>query len=459
MRSWLRTETGWPLCAVWSLTLGCSRQEQAASVGGADRTDAGLAGDAQAALDANTNGLPGNTSDGGPSGSLCPLVDQIYRAATGHCECPVRLPDQCPGACVDLQHDGEHCGDCDTACEPGAGCRAGACTAPPTEVATLTGCMNPRMILSDETFYFSDAGTGTISSMPIVGGVTTRIATDQMLQNPARPTRTSAIAIGTGGIYWSNMGDNTIMKALLPQGTPEVLIELDAPARGLAVGSGMVFFTHHADIFKIPTGGLSADAGLGVPPPEITCDDPGRTAPSAGEPVPGATYVASSNESCIPGGEAAAIALNATELVYTVDVHGALAQNSHQGGMHLPLILGDDVGPARDAVVLNATHAFAAGYSSVLKARLGEAAMYEAIVNAVDSGIVTGFTVTDTHVYVASDRGGISRASITPPSDNTFIVSEQIARDQVNPRWLVNDGTNLYWIGSDCKISSLVMPP
>jgi hypothetical protein len=178
-----------------------------------------------------------------------------------------------------------------------------------------------------------------------------------------------------------------------------------------------------------------------------------------GEPVAGATYVASSNESCAPNGQAAAIAVNDSDVFYTIDVHGALSQNSQNGGAHVPLVLGDDVGPQRDVIALNATHAFVAGYSSVLKAQLSEVASYEAVVYAVDSGITTGFTVTDTHVYVASDRGGISRASIDPPTDNSLAVSEHLVRDQQTPRWLANDGTHLYWITADCRIMSLVMPP
>jgi hypothetical protein len=313
------------------------------------------------------------------------------------------------------------------------------------------------MILRGNTFYFSDTGTGKISSMPLAGGAVTEIANGLALENPAKPTRTSAIASDGAALYWSNMGDDTIMKVALSGGTPITLIELDAPARGLAVGGGMVFFTHRADVFKIPSDGLASDAGAGVPPAAVDCQ--GSTAPAMGDAVPGAIYVASSNESCIPGGEAAGIALNDTDVIYTIDVHGAMAQNSQNGGAHVTLILGDDVGPARDLVALNATHAFAAGYSSVLKANLGEYASYEAVVNAVDSGIVTGFSVSDTHVYVASDHGGISRASITTPVDNTLVVSEHLVRDQPTPRWLVNDGTQLYWIGSDCKIRSIEMPP
>lgn len=403
------------------------------------------------------NSSAGAAGEQGVGAGHCALPNQVQNATTGFCDCPPRLPDACPDACVDLLHDAEHCGDCDTVCEPGAGCRAGSCGEAPVEVATLDGCVNPRMILSGETFYFSDTGTGKISSVSLAGGEIVEIAADQQMEDPTRPMRTSALTVDGDAIYWSNLGDHTLMKAPLSGATPEVLVELAAPARGLAVGGGTIFFSQHADLFKIPTNGLAADAGTGTPPSEIDCGEAGVT-PVLGEAVMGASYVASSNESCIPNGEVAAIALTDNDVVYTIDVHGALSQNSQQGGDHIPLVLGDDVGPAREVIALNATHAFAAGYSSVLKAQLGEAAVYEAVVYAVDSGITTGFTVTASHVYLASDRGGISRASIDPPTDNSLAVSENLVRDQGSPRWLANDGTHLYWIGDDCRIMSVEMP-
>jgi hypothetical protein len=421
--------------------------------------DAGV-GDAQVNRDATPSGMPDATQGSGQIAGHCAVPGQLLNAATGFCECPVRFPDECSEGCVDLLHDAEHCGACDTACEPGAGCRVGSCATPPSEVATLEGCVNPRMISSDGVFYVSDTGTGKISAVTLASdaATVTELVSDQMLADPARAMRTSALAIDAHSLYWSNQGDNTLMKVPLVGGTPEVLIELDAPARGLAVGGGSVFFTHHADLFKIPSSGLAADAGAGTAPNELECDETGFT-PVLGEPVAGATYVASSNESCTPNGQAAAIAVNDSDVFYTIDVHGALSQNSQNGGAHVPLVLGDDVGPQRDVIALNATHAFVAGYSSVLKAQLSEVASYEAVVYAVDSGITTGFTVTDTHVYVASDRGGISRASIDPPTDNSLAVSEHLVRDQQTPRWLANDGTHLYWITADCRIMSLVMPP
>jgi hypothetical protein len=453
-----RVEHNGVVVAACLLAIGCDRE--------APSTFAPDGGQVIVERDAALDGASGNSGigtvlppDSGMGTLTCALLGQV-QTSEHYCECPARLPDECTDACVDLLHDGDHCGSCDTACEPGAGCRAGICAEPPTVVGTLTGCVNPRMILHDGTLYFSDTGTGKISSL-VLGSdaaMVTDIATDQMMQNPTRPMATSAIAIDDEALYWSNMGDDTLVKAPLSGGAPEVLIELDAPARGLAVGSGMVFFTHHADVFKIPTSGLAADAGAGTPPAEIDCGETGL-APVRGEPVPGATYVASSNDSCLPNGQAAALALTDTEVIYTIDGHGALDQNSQGGDQHIRLILGDDVGPARDVIALSATHAFAAGYSSVLKARLGERASYEAVVNAVDSGIVAGFSISETHVYVASDRGGISRASIDPPTDNSLVVSEHLVRDQDHPRWLVNDGTNLYWINADCHIMSVEMPP
>ncbi len=50
---------------------------------------------------------------------------------SGDCVCPEATQTDCAGACVDLQTDAAHCGDCDHPCDAGETCEAGQCVAGP----------------------------------------------------------------------------------------------------------------------------------------------------------------------------------------------------------------------------------------------------------------------------------------------------------------------------------------
>jgi hypothetical protein len=148
------------------------------------------------------------------------------------------------------------------------------------------------------------------------------------------------------------------------------------------------------------------------------------------------------------------LALNEDRLSYFADVRFKLDDNLQTGGDYFKL----GAGPSGvlDPIVMDATHAFWASEDAVQRGVLGVDYVVDFVANTEEHDAVTGLTITSTHVYIASEHGNISRSALTPTDP---IVNEPLARDQISPKWLVHDDTNLYWIGTDCRIMSLALPP
>jgi hypothetical protein len=235
---------------------------------------------------------------------------------------------------------------------------------------------------------------------------------------------------------------------------PTELIALDEAPRAIGVQDGMVYFTHMNDLFKMPTTGVG-EGGAGVPPGAITClpDTPPADAanpPMPGPGVPGATYVASSNESCTKGGLPAAIALSATHIFYGIGVRAAVEANSVNGGMYLEM--GESQGELKfESLFVTATHGYWATGDHVQRAPLDTGKLnQEQVVATLEFDPVKAFTLTDTHVYLSSDGGVIQKAAFADIGPDQKAVP--LATGQDGARGLANDGTNLYWINGDCTI-------
>jgi hypothetical protein len=449
------------LLGLGTLVLGCASEESDPdiSVGGTTsnggqsnggNSAGGSSGEANGGGGGDGGGSSGGGGGGGASGMCTEITGQIPNNMTGECECPGYIPDLCADAavCVDLQDNVEHCGMCGNACDPGAACNAGTCTTAPTPAATVTGCMSPRMILSDGVLYVSDSGTGKIWSVPAAGGDPTELATGLM--------EPGIIATDGTDLYWTNLGDNTIAKMPIAGGTPETLITLDEPAQGIAVGNDLVYFTHVNDVFSIPTTGAPATGG--VAPGAITCPEDAPQAdkdnpPAPGAAVTGATYVAGSNESCTSGGLPTAIAVDATTILYLISVRSAVESNAVAGGAYVEM--GESQGSLlTDVAALTATHGYWATGDHVQRAPLDTGKLdQEQVVQTPDFMPVTAFTLSATHAYAVSSDGLMARSSLATVGE-----SEKIATAQVGAKSLVNDGTNLYWINEDCTINSVAMP-
>lgn len=452
------------LLSAGALLVGCGKEETETPITGPVGGSTGTAGNGGQGNGGGGSGNAGEASGGGGAGGgACEVTGQVRNPMSGVCACPPYRPEECPTVgCVNTMEDVENCGMCGMACAATAACAAGACTTPPVEIATLTGCMMPRMVLAGSTLYFTDAGTGKVSSVSTTAG-STAVDLATGLTSPA------AIAVDATNVYFATgytpvdlisvddvVPAGSIMSVPLAGGTPTELIALDEAARAIGVQGDMVYFTHMNDLFKIPTTGV-AEGGAGVPPGAITClpDTPPADAanpPAPGPGVPGATYVGGSNESCTKNGLPAAIALSATHIFYGIGVRAAVEANSINGGMYLEM--GESQGELKfESLFVTDAHGYWATGDHVQRAPLDTGKLnQEQVVATLEFDPVKAFSITATHVYVASEGGVIQKAAFADIGPDQKAVP--LATDQDGARGLANDGTNLYWINSDCKIMS-----
>jgi hypothetical protein len=451
-----------------ALLVGCSKEESDDPAivinNGGSTSNAGSSGGGQA--NNGGGGSGGDTAGGGTGGAggACAVAGQVRNPMSGECSCPPYRPMECPTVgCVNTMEDVENCGMCGTACDTNAACAAGACTTPPVAIATLTGCMRPRMVLAGGTLYIADAGTGTVSSVATTAGSTpVELTTGQ--------TSPWGIAVDDTNVYFATgytppesvisvddvVPAGSIFSVPLAGGTPTELIALDEAARAIGVQDDMLYFTHMNDLFKIPTTGV-AEGGAGMPPGPITClpDTPPADAanpPMPGPEVPGATYVGGSNESCTKNGLPAAIALSATHIFYGIGVRAAVEANSVNGGMYLEM--GESQGELKfESLFVTDTHGYWATGDHVQRAPLTTGKLdQEQVVATLEFDPVNAFTITATHAYVASEGGVIQKAAFADIGPDQKAVP--LATGQDGARGLANDGTNLYWINGDCSIMS-----
>jgi hypothetical protein len=486
---------------VGSLVVACSKEQKDPDISNTNTGNNNGGNSSSSGGMTSTGGSTGGTAvggdatggTGGGAGGACAVPHQVPDRMTHVCVCPNSLPDECPTTgCVNLMTDPDNCGTCGTACAAGADCNAGTCTTAPTVVATLTGCTappatamadapraTPRMILANGVFYFSDPGKGTISSIPVAGGMPTELISGEM--------EPDSLAVDATSIYWSTRVDNTIRKMPLAGGTATTLITLDAPDLDfgganpnpptmIAVSGNLLYFTHKADIFSIPTTGVGAgDAGSGTPPtlPDLAhCMtlpnfDANAVPTTAGDPVPGATYVTGSNASCFKGGFPRAIAANGTNLIYTVKLREAVEANTLDGSMFLKLGASQP-SLVHDYVQITDTAGYWARESHVYRAMLsaqGVGAMgavaNEPVVTTSGFDNVTAMTITATHAYIAGEDGHIVRGALPAmplPQGAQLPPPEAVVRDQVGAAWLSSDATNLYWFKPDCSINKVALP-
>jgi hypothetical protein len=456
------------------LLAGCSKEESDDPVivqsGGTPGNAGGNAGGS-----ANTAGTAGDGSGGAAAGAGggsgggngCMVAGQV--PIMGMCACPMFKPTECSTGCVNTMSDIANCGGCEMPCDPGAACSAGNCTTAPTEVATLTGCMAPRMTLADGVLYIADSGTGKIQSVATTAGSTP-------MDLVTGETMPGAIAADANGVYWTTgdisadpAGPGAIRSAPLAGGAAVTLVDLDEASRGIAVGGDMVFFTHQNEVFKVSTTPVAGEAGAGTAPHAYMCtaEDTalGRMPFPLGPAVPPATYVCSSDESCSEGGLPAAIAVNGTRILYVIEIREGVESNSIDGDDYVEM--GESQGSLFfGAAAVSDTHGYWAAGDHVQRASLTMGKLdQQQVVGTIDFDNVTGFALTATHVYMSSKAGKITRGALATIGDNQ--VKDPVATGQDGASSVVSDGTNVYWINrglneddevvGDCKIMSVAI--
>ncbi|HTM45700.1 MAG TPA: hypothetical protein VL137_12130 [Polyangiaceae bacterium] len=343
----------------------------------------------------------------GTCDTACPIRADCV---AGACVCPATAPDLCDGNCVNLPADPRHCGQCGTECPAGASCNAGTCSVGPTQVATLPNCSTPRMTLTNGAFFVTDPPSSTQSVLMVAAatGAVTPLAHASPFSGP--------IISDAHGVYWID-GD-AIMKQPLPiVSKPQVVITLRNPAPGIAVANGSLYFSF-GNLYSIPIDGSSVGAGQGD--------------------LPGTLLVASDDFGFV------SLAINDTHVAYMTGQYGEIASNTLDGNNRVLLAYGQTA-LIQDLIQITPTHAYWANGSQILRALLDQQDSSEAVASI--DGTVTGFTLTDSNLYLGTADGNVLRTTLAPAAP-----LELLARDQGGATSLLHDGTNLYWLDTTCHI-------
>ncbi len=158
------------------------------------------------------------------------------------CYLPEMLPatDSPSYGCFTTQTDPANCGACGHACAVGQACIDSACVAAST-LSLVTGLSKPNSLALDATrVFWSDTGTGTISSVAKTGGAVTTLAQNQV--SPA------SVALDDTFVYWSAREADSgstgfILRAPKDaSAAPQIVTTADSP-RSLVVVGSTVYFT------------------------------------------------------------------------------------------------------------------------------------------------------------------------------------------------------------------------
>lgn len=226
--------------------------------GGAGRVGTGGAGTGGSATGAAPTGgspgvggglgLTGGAPGSGGSPACAPACGSGATCNADTCVCATEGQTYCPDGCFDLQSDKDHCGSCTATCP--SGCTTGRCYVP---LAT-TGSDENHIAVNADKVFFTSASAGTVAWVSRTGGGARVIAASQ-----ASP---SAIAVASSNVYWVNRGfgkaGGTVMKMILPGGTPIALANAEDYPHDIAVDGEYVYwdtFVPGGTIAKVPIDG------------------------------------------------------------------------------------------------------------------------------------------------------------------------------------------------------------
>jgi len=154
----------------------------------------------------------------------------------------------CGTACVLLESDPLHCGECDRDCL-GSGCNGGLCE--PAEIGSnLSG---PRSLALDGSHVYWTNSNGTVQRAPKVGGDVETLADEQ--ESPG------AISVDATALFWVNEASGKVMR--MPKDVsekPKNLIKVDG-LRSLATDSEALYLARKqkkGEIQKLDKDGSSS---------------------------------------------------------------------------------------------------------------------------------------------------------------------------------------------------------
>jgi hypothetical protein len=209
------------------------------------------AGDCTGACSPNATRCSGSTPQTcdatGSWQSQPPCAQPAPDCQSGTCTC---LETVCGGSCIDPKTDGHNCGACGHDCQ-GASCQAGACQ--PTALAS--NLSSPWGIaVGGGNVYWTNVGDGTVMTLPAIGGGTpTTLATAQSTPR--------SIALDAANAYWvdSDPTMGMVMQCALGGcgGAPVAIVSGQGAPWGVAVDATSVYWTAGSAVER----SLFADAG------------------------------------------------------------------------------------------------------------------------------------------------------------------------------------------------------
>jgi hypothetical protein len=308
----------------------------------------------------------------------------------------------------------------------------------PVVLASASACGNIHLVLSSDTLFWTETATGMVKSVPVSGGATTLIASNQM--------RPGAIAADDNFVFWT-ANDMAVVKRRARTGGPEVVFvpasELPVVYGGendmnaLFISNNTLFLGRFTFVYRIPTDGVTL---------QIIASSP-------------------MSDMGIPG----AFAID-TELrhLYQVEIgHNAVSRellDGSQVGMLKNMGGTEALAPDRiavsqselltDTVGFDDDDVFWANGSDLWRA-LGDSLESRGniqVASSANSNTITGFTVSVDHYHIyfgEAETNAVEVASIFSG------MTEVLATGQMNPAQFAEDAENIYWCTSDCNIMKL----
>jgi hypothetical protein len=451
-----------PLCSLLALPVACSSESTPTNTppppppgaSGSGNSTAGTGGTGGSSL-GGSSGSGGGQSGGSGGGTACMKATDCpgtgFACKNNVCACSVDVPDICGTgadvACVDKQTDEKNCGECGKACDAGAACAAGVCSAAPAELTKSTGCGNMRLAIQGANIYWTEEMSGKVRSMPLAGGpVVDIVTTGQVAPGP--------IVADATGIYWVNFGDGTagsskVMKVALPAAAGATPVVLKASTTtdkiyDVAVQGGKLYYPLLNSIHEISTdAAVTTDTVIGI---AVNYDPPTPK-------IDG-----------IPHG----IAVNATMVAWAdvgerngVETDDLLPEGADpltdKTGYHE---LAQSVGSISNQIGIDATYAYWCDGARFVRNKVDAAMPIPDPPIAEAPGIVASFAINATDVYLLSVDGTVAKHALAPAADGstttTPIAIDQMVTDVEHgvDGGIVLDGTKVYWATSDCAIRS-----